>query len=225
MAGLVALVLVVLPLGACGGRPSAGASPTLTREDLIARDNERYASASASASAAGLPWPPTPAASPSAAPSLSPEAQASKDQALATPLPPKLERMDENSPQGATQAARYMMALYTYTYTTGNTQPWQDISEEGCQFCSNLVNVTKELHDNGGWSDHWDVEIYTIAHRKPAPGYNYTVVDVEFTNPGTTEYDASGNSSQTDLEEDKTLRLGLNYVDGCWKIHGGQVLK
>ncbi|QQM67980.1 DUF6318 family protein [Actinomyces weissii] len=225
VAGLLAVVVLVLPVSACGGNRLPEAKPTLTREEAIARAKERYASAEASASAAGLPWPPTPSASPSAAPSLSPEAQASKDQALATPLPPRLERMDENSPEGASQAAKYFMLLYTYTYTTGDTKPWQDITEEECKFCENLVNVTKELHDNGGWADHWNIEIYTITHRKPGPDYNYTVVDIELTNPGTTEYDAFGNGSQTDREENKVLRLGLNYVGGRWMIHGGQVLK
>ncbi len=225
VAGVLAVVLLALPVSACGSRHSAGASPTLSRDEALARAKERYVSARASASAAGPSQMPTASASPSAVPSLSPEAQASKDQALSTPLPPRLERMDENSPEGASQAAKYFMLLYTYTYTTGDTKPWQDVSENECRFCENLVNVTKELHDGGGWADHWSIAIYTISHRKPASDYNYTIVDIELTNPSTIEYDSFGNGTQTDREENKVLRLALNYTNGRWVIHGGRVVK
>ncbi|SPT53854.1 Uncharacterised protein [Actinomyces bovis] len=133
--------------------------------------------------------------------------------------------MDENSLDGVAQAAKYFLLLYTYTYTTGNTKLWQDLTEDDCKFCKHLVDVTKELHDSGGWADHWSFELYTITHRKASAGNTYSVVDLQITNPGTMEYDSSGNGSQTEREENKTLRLALDYVDGKWMLRGGQVVK
>ncbi|QQM67800.1 DUF6318 family protein [Actinomyces weissii] len=221
MAGVLAVVVLVLPVSACGGNRLPEAKPTLTREEAIARAKERYASAEASASAAGLPWPPTPSASPSAAPSLSPEAQASKDQALATPLPPRLERMDENSPEGAAQAAKYFMLLYTYTFTTGNTQPWQDISEEGCVFCQNVVDNTKAIQDKGDWLEHWHISISRISYIRPAEGDDLHLITLTFSNPGTTRHKADGSTAATNSETDRKLQFGMRYVDGRWVVSRG----
>ncbi|SPT53862.1 Uncharacterised protein [Actinomyces bovis] len=156
---------------------------------------------------------------------MSPEAQASKDKALSTPEPRKLDRMDENSVDGANQTAKYIMLLYTYTYTTGNTQPWLAISEEGCVFCQKVADNSKNLHDNGGWADHWNFEVYTLSYIAPAPGYEYSGVDVELTNPGTIEYDEFGNGTPTEVQEHRTLRLAMRHTDGRWKVREGEVLK
>ncbi|QQM67798.1 hypothetical protein JG540_02640 [Actinomyces weissii] len=130
--------------------------------------------------------------------------------------------MDENSPEGAAQAAKYFMLLYTYTFTTGNTQPWLEMTEEGCVFCKSVVDNTKEIHDKGDWVDHWDILISRITYAAPVDGYELSAVTLTLSHPGTTtRYKADGSIVQVEGEDDYKLQLGMRYTGGRWTVRQG----
>lgn len=213
-----AAACAVLLATACSAGPQASPSPSVNPYAVAASRAAAQASASASSSAAAS-TPPTPTQAASQPPSLSPEAQASREKALSTPVPQRIPGMDDNTPQGAGLTGEYLLKLYTYTYTTGDTGPWKEMTEEGCVFCKSVTDNATALHDEGGWADHWDFEIHTIKYGHPSDVNDTPIVDIEFTNPGTIRYDYQGNAQESQREDHHVLRISMRHAGGRWKIY------
>lgn len=113
------------------------------------------------------------------------------------------------------------MLLYTYTFTTGNTQPWLEMTEEGCVFCKSVVDNTKAIHDKGDWLEHWNIAVSEITYVKPGEGSDLHLVTLTLSNPGTTRHKADESMVVTDPETDRKLQLGMRYVDGRWIVSRG----
>jgi len=62
-------------------------------------------------------------------------------------MPPEMERQDE---VGAVAAAEYFMALHEWTYATGDTSRWDEISGQTCGFCSNVHSDVADAYSQGG---------------------------------------------------------------------------
>ncbi len=210
-----AVLCVALAVSGCQGRVSAKASPAVDLNQVIAS----YASA-------GVPIGAVPTASASvsgvAVGSLSPQAAASRQAALSTPLPERLEHMDDNTPWGAAQSGRYFMKLYTYTFTTGDTSQIEAMSEDTCGFCNSVIGNAKKIHSGGGWVDSWDITVSSVSYKEPTEEYDYYILKMIVTNPVTTQHSGNGEGIQTELEEDRTLKFAMRYSNGGWVIHEGE---
>ncbi|WP_111835533.1 DUF6318 family protein [Actinomyces bovis] len=133
--------------------------------------------------------------------------------------------MDDNTPQGAAKSAQYFLKLYTYAFATGDTSQLAAMSDDECVFCNSVIGNVKQVHDPGGWADHWDFEIESTRYGKPENGEDYLIIEFTLTNPGTLLYQADGTSKQTDAEANQTLRISLAYASGRWTVRGGGNVK
>lgn len=210
----VLLLVPCLGVASCSGGRGAGAKPTV---NPYAVSESRYAaeqSASASASAAA-------SASASAAPSLSAELVASREAALSTPLPDRLEGMDENTPRGARLTAEYFIGLKSYTLATGDTGPWLEISDKDCVYCQSIAALAKEVHDFGGWVEPWENTLHSGQYGVVKPEGVYSFVDIVYSSPVVKAYDGEGVLDETAPEEGARIRLVMSYESGRWVISKG----
>ena len=85
------------------------------------------------------------------------------EHAASTYTKPELpEEAKENTERGAELAAEYYHALLTYAWNTGDTQPLEDMSEDGDDLRDFYISAIHELYDHG-WA--YDVTSKGDAHR------------------------------------------------------------
>ena len=87
----------------------------------------------------------TPSATASPTLIMTPELEASKKRALATPPPPKPELITVNSDDGAIATAKYWVQLYYYIYTTGKTEEYKEICPGTNKGCTMPI---QDVHNN-----------------------------------------------------------------------------
>ncbi|WP_236755734.1 DUF6318 family protein [Actinomyces radicidentis] len=153
--------------------------------------------------------------------SLSPEDAALREAALAMQAPEKPARMGENSPEGAVAAAEYFVSLYPYVYATGDLTEWDAMSEDGCVFCGSVHDNVTELHESGGWTDPWVLDVNSREYAPPTAGHEYTAVRLSITQPTTTTH--SGKSSpKVGQSEETVLTLAMRYDGNTWFVGEGE---
>ena len=144
---------------------------------------------SAMPKASGMPTG-TPAATASPTITMTPELEASKKRALATPPPPKPELITVNSDDGAIATAKYWVQLYGYIYTTGRTAEYEALCPSESVTCVNPVKHAKENHAAGGWTDPVTLK-FTDAFRRD-DFKNEVVIQVNFEREPFTQYHSEG---------------------------------
>ncbi len=153
--------------------------------------------------------------------SLSAEDAALRATALAMEAPEKPAKMSENSPEGAVAAAEYFVSLYPYVYATGDLTEWDAMSEDGCVFCSSVHDNVTELHESGGWTDPWVLDVNNREYAPPTAGHEYTAVRLSITQPTTTTH--SGKSSpKVGQSEETVLTLAMRYDGNTWFVGEGE---
>ncbi len=127
LAGATAALAVLMTLGACSPAASPEPAPTTT---------------ASSPSPTPSPEPTLgETAEPSPEPSPSPTDPNDRSELLVEPE--EMENVDE---EGAVAAAKYFMGLFEYAYLTGDLDKWEEMSLEGCGFCSNVADAVKKTH-------------------------------------------------------------------------------
>ena len=96
---------------------------------------------------------------------MTPELEASKKRALATPPPPKPELITVNSDDGAIATAKYWVQLHYYIYTTGKTEEYKEICPGTNKGCSMPIQDVHNNHAGGGWIDPVDVRFIDAFRR------------------------------------------------------------
>ena len=220
-AGLVALTLV-----ACSnGEPTA--EETVDVYQIAQERANAEASASASASAAGIDLEEANAqasqeARANALPSLSPELAAQREQAWDTPAPEIPDEIYENDGDGAITTAVTFLTGYRYAFMTGDTTLVENLSEDGCQFCSSTIERATELHESGGWCDYWEITINNAAFWELQEGAEYNHIELAITvEPTTTNY-GDGSDPQSSNSEELVMYFAMRYSDGQWRVGGAE---
>ena len=148
-------VALALTLLACSGL--AGCSDS--QEQSGSNAGGKTAVATATQKASGTPTitatpkgsgAPTVTASPTLI--MTPELEASKKRALATPPPPKPELITVNSDDGAIATAKYWVQLHYYIYTTGKVDEYKALCPGNSDTATKPVEKAQEVHGKGGWS-------------------------------------------------------------------------
>ncbi|MCR2052745.1 DUF6318 family protein [Actinomyces bowdenii] len=167
------------------------------------------------------------AADPSGEPvvELAAEQAASRQAALATPLPDRPVGMDEDSPAGAIATAEYFVQLFPYVYATGDLTEWRAMTRKDCAFCTSVIDNVTELHSKGGWSEPWAHTVTQARYAEPGAGSDYSRVDVVFNQEISYTYDGTGaDPDVTEPQVGTTVVLAMKYVDGRWVIREGEVV-
>ena len=121
---------------------------------------------------------------------MTPELEASKKRALATPPPPKPELITVNNDDGAIATAKYWVQLDYYIYTTGKTSEYKELCPGSSYTATTHVEHAKENHALGGWTEPVTVK-FTKAFRRD-DFKDTVVIQVEFEREAFTQYHSEG---------------------------------
>ena len=210
---------LALTLLACSGL--SGCSDNLGQSSSIT-GSTKAAVATATPKASGTPTitatpkaggTPTATASPTLI--MTPELEASKKRALATPPPPKPELITVNSDDGAIATAKYWVQLYGYIYTTGRTAEYEALCPSESVTCVNPVKHAKENHAAGGWMDPVQRRFTKAFRREDFP--NSMVVQVNYEYDAFNQYHEDGTVKHFDSGY-RWAAVELRYIDGQWTV-------
>ena len=221
-----ALALTLLAcsgLAGCSGNQELNASSSADGKAAVA--STRTKAATTTPKASGMPTG-TPSATASPTLIMTPELEASKKRALATPPPPKPELITVNSDDGAIATAKYWVQLHFYIYTTGQTSEYKELCPGNNKGCVGAISDVLGNHAAGGWMDPVTPRFITASLRLDLSTDTTTVVQLTYEHDSFVQYDGTGriinfpNGSRYAIIE-------MHFVNGGWKVlkHEDEVYK
>ncbi len=157
----------------------------------------------------------TPSATASPTLIMTPELEASKKRALATPPPPKPELITVNSDDGAIATAKYWVQLHYYIYTTGKTNEYKELCPGSNQGCAGAITNAHNNHAGGGWADPIEVRFTDAFRRSELP--DSVVIQVNYERSAFLQYHGDGKI-QNYAQEQRWAAVELNYKNGQWIV-------
>ena len=184
-----------------------------------------------------------PATQPTPAPSVSSEAamsggyQIGPDGVLVRPAqyaadtytkPELPEEAKENTERGAEAAAEHYLALLTYAWNTGDTQPFADMSSPTSEFANGYINDIDERYANG-WTYGLESKVAQILAIKPLDANGTDIPEgsvlVKYrieSFDGTTCVNKNTRTSSKHYQS--TFTLVMTWSDGRWKETQGRII-
>ena len=192
-AALALTLLACSGLSGCSGgqeqgAANAGSSKTAVTSTHTTKTTAAPKASDKATSASNMTGTPSGTASPTLI--MTPELEASKKRALATPPPPKPELITVNSDDGAIATAKYWVQLHYYIYTTGKVDEYKALCSGDESTAVNPVNYATRNHARGGWTDPVVVN-FTAAFRRD-DFKDDVVVQVNFEREAYTSYGGDG---------------------------------
>ena len=157
----------------------------------------------------------TPSATASPTLIMTPELEASKKRALATPPPPKPELITVNSDDGAIATAKYWVQLHYYIYTTGKVDEYKALCPGDGFIATTPVKHATENHAKGGWTDPIAVK-FTSAFRRD-DFKNEVVIQVDFEREPYTHYNSNGEI-EYNPKQSRYAGVKLEYNGSQWIV-------
>ena len=157
----------------------------------------------------------TPSATASPTLIMTPELEASKKRALATPPPPKPELITVNSDDGAIATAKYWVQLHYYIYTTGKVDEYKALCPGNGFIATTPVKHATENHAKGGWTDPIVVK-FTSAFRRD-DFKNEVVIQVDFEREPYTHYNSNGEI-EYNPKQSRYAGVKLEYNGSQWIV-------
>ena len=217
-AALTLTLLVCSGLTGCSESQEQGGSNAGSGKAAVASTHAKTPSATSKASskATGTPTAtttPSVAASPTLI--MTPELEASKKRALATPPPPKPELITVNNDDGAIATAKYWVQLHYYIYTTGKTNEYKELCPGSNQGCAGAITNARNNHTGGGWTDPIEVHFIDAFRRSELP--DSVVIQVDYERSTFVQYHGDGKT-QNYAQEQRWAAVELNYKNGQWVV-------
>jgi lipoprotein len=217
-AALTLTLLVCSGLTGCSESQEQGGSNAGSGKAAVASTHAKTPSATSKASskATGTPTTtttPSVAASPTLI--MTPELEASKKRALATPPPPKPELITVNNDDGAIATAKYWVQLHYYIYTTGKTNEYKELCPGSNQGCAGAITNARNNHAGGGWTDPIEVHFIDAFRRSELP--DSVVIQVDYERSTFVQYHGDGKT-QNYAQEQRWAAVELNYKNGQWVV-------
>ena len=219
-AALALTLLACSGLSGCSDNQGQSSSSTGSTKAAVATAHTKTPNttpkSSGKAKATGTP---TVAATPGATASptliMTPELEASKKRALATPPPPKPELITVNSDDGAIATAKYWVQLHYYIYTTGKVDEYKALCPGNGDTATKPVEYATETHVRGGWSEPVTLK-FTNAFRR-SDFKNDVVIQVDFEREGVTQYHRDGRIEYHE-KESRWAGVKLEYNGTQWIV-------
>ena len=194
-AALALTLLACSGLSGCSGGQEQGVANAGSGKAAVASAHTKVATAAPTASGkarvSGVPAATgTPSATASPTLIMTPELEASKKRALATPPPPKPELITVNSDDGAIATAKYWVQLHYYIYTTGKVDEYKALCPGNGFIATTPVKHATGNHATGGWTDPVTLK-FTDAFRRD-DFKNEVVIQVNFEREPFTQYHSEG---------------------------------
>ena len=157
----------------------------------------------------------TPSATASPTLIMTPELEASKKRALATPPPPKPELITVNSDDGAIATAKYWVQLHYYIYTTGKVDEYKALCP-GDGFTATVpVKHATGNHSLGGWTDPVTLKFTKSFRRNDFK--NEVVIQVNFDREPFTQYHSDGDI-EYNPKQSRYAGVKLEYNGTQWIV-------
>ena len=217
-AALALTLLACSGLAGCSDSQEQNASNTASAKAAVATTHAKAATATPKASGKATSTSTvsgTPSATASPTLIMTPELEASKKRALATPPPPKPELITVNSDDGAIATAKYWVQLYYYIYTTGKVDEYKALCPGNSVTAVNPVKHATENHSEGGWVEPVTVKFTEGFRRTDFP--DTVVIQVNYERDSFTQYHGDGEIVEF-KKESRWAVLELNYLNGQWTI-------
>ena len=213
-AALALTLLVCSGLTGCSESQEQSGSNTASGKVAVASTHTKTATTpKVSSGASTVTGRPSATASPTLI--MTPELEASKKRALATPPPPKPELITVNSDDGAIATAKYWVQLDYYIYTTGKTSEYKELCPGSSYTATTHVEHAKENHALGGWTEPVTVK-FTKAFRRD--DFKDTgVIQVEFDREAFTQYHSEGRIQHYE-KQSRWAGVKLEYSGSKWIV-------
>ena len=152
------------------------------------------------------------------------------EHAASTYTKPELpEEAKENTERGAELAAEYLLDTFTYAWNTGDTQPFEDITQPGNNFRETYITNVHKLYSHG-WTYDYKVTVTNIVAVEPVmdqksgadPNTKLVLFDIATSN-GTSCIDQQIVVSNSDFNV--SIGLFMTWKDGRWIETGGDVAR
>ena len=212
-AALALTLLACSGLSGCSGGQERGVSSNADSKSAVASMRTKAAATSKSGSTPTVTGAPSATASPTLI--MTPELEASKKQALATPPPPKPELITVNNDDGAIATAKYWVQLDYYIYTTGKTSEYKELCPGSSYTATTHVEHAKENHALGGWTEPVTVK-FTKAFRRD-DFKDTVVIQVEFEREAFTQYHSEGRIQHYE-KQSRWAGVKLEYNGSKWIV-------
>ncbi len=157
----------------------------------------------------------TPSATASSTATLSPELEASREQARNKQPPPKPELITVNNDDGAIATAKYWVQLYHYTYSSGKTNEYKALCPGDNFGCAGIIKGAIENHSEGGWAEPADIKFTEAYRRDDFP--DSMVVQINYKQDGFNQYYGDG-SAKYYKPESRWALVELSYRNNQWIV-------
>ena len=213
-AALALTLLACSGLSGCSGGQEQGVANTGSSKAAVASTHTKVATAAPTASGKAKDADkPTATVTPTA--TLSPELEAAKKRALATPPPPKPELITVNNDDGAIATAKYWVQLHYYIYTTGKVDEYKALCPGNGDTATKPVKHATENYVNGVWNDPVTIT-FTKAFRRSDFKDN-VVVQVNFERESVNQYDSNGKVTYRE-KQSRWAGVKLEYNGSQWIV-------
>ena len=213
-AALALTLLTCSSLVGCSGSQEQGATNAGSSKAAVASTQAKTPRATAKATGTSTATG-TPSATASPTLIMTPELEASKKRALATPPPPKPELITVNSDDGAIATAKYWVQLDYYIYTTGKVDEYKALCPGSSYTATTHVEHARENHALGGWTDPVAVK-FTKAFRRD-DFKDTVVIQVEFEREPFTQYHSEGRIQHYE-KQSRWAGVKLEYNGSQWIV-------
>ena len=151
------------------------------------------------------------------------------EHAASTYTKPELpEEAKQNTERGAELAAEHYLALLTYAWNTGDTQPFADMSNPDSNFANSYIGRINSLYSNG-WEYGNSSSVTHILRVKPMEPNGSDIPEgtilVKFRIASVDGISCYGTriTSRT-VEYESTLSFLMTWVDGRWQETQGKMI-
>ena len=151
------------------------------------------------------------------------------EHAASTYTKPELpEEAKENTERGAELAAEHYLALLTYAWNTGDTQPFADMSDPNSNFANSYIGRINSLYSNG-WEYGNSSSVTRILRVKPMEANGSDVPEgtilVKFRIAAVDGTSCYGTRITTRTGEyESTVSFLMTWVDGRWQETQGKMI-
>ncbi|WBL20200.1 DUF6318 family protein [Citricoccus sp. NR2] len=123
------------------------------------------------------------------------------------PVPEFPDAAREQTTEGAEATLEYWWEALEYLYLTGDPEPFQSVSDEGCVFCQNFIDVVPEPYTDDGWyvlENNYEIDVH---QRRSSDDDNSVEFQYTVTQPATQSVDSSGNVQEEDSIDETLVDL------------------
>ena len=217
-AALALTLLACSGLSGCSDSQEQSSSNTASGKVVVASTHTKAATATPKASDKATSTPTasgTPSATANPTLIMTPELEASKKRALATPPPPKPELITVNNDDGAIATAKDWVQVHYYIYTTGKVDEYKALCPGNGFIATTPVKHATENHAKGGWTDPIAVK-FTSAFRRD-DFKNEVVIQVDFEREPYTHYNSNGEI-EYNPKQSRYAGVKLEYNGSQWIV-------